>query len=187
MPLWKTIKRSLKKLKQELPYHPAILLLGIYLEKTLIHWKQVYCQGWNRSPAQVGGMRQALGPGALGKPRESGWRGRWEGGSGWGTHVNPWLFHSNVWQNSLQIKKKIIKKRKKKNSCNLYRGIMGNCDCLYFHKVYIHTFFPPINSSNEFPSHSCWKPRFEGALFQVCICVCSSVCGHAHSQQKVTT
>ena len=28
--------------------------------------------------------------------RGSGWRGRWEGGSGWGTHVNPWLFHSNV-------------------------------------------------------------------------------------------
>ena len=41
-------------------------------------------------------MRQALGPGALGKPRGSGWRGRGEGGSGWGTHVNPWLFHSNV-------------------------------------------------------------------------------------------
>ena len=51
-------------------------------------------------------MRQALGPGALGKPSGSGWRGRWEGGSGWGTHVNPWLFYSNVWQNSLQIKKK---------------------------------------------------------------------------------
>ena len=41
-------------------------------------------------------MRQALGPGALGKPIGSGWRGRWEGGSGWGTHVNPWLFHFNV-------------------------------------------------------------------------------------------
>ena len=41
-------------------------------------------------------MRQALGPGALGKPRESGWRGRWEWGSGWGTRVNPWLFHFNL-------------------------------------------------------------------------------------------
>ena len=30
----------------------------------------------------------------------------WWGWSGWGTHVNPWLFHSNVWQNSLQKKKK---------------------------------------------------------------------------------
>ena len=28
-------------------------------------------------------MRQALGPGALGGPGGSGWRGRWEGGSGW--------------------------------------------------------------------------------------------------------
>ena len=51
-------------------------------------------------------MRQALRPGALGRPRGSGWRGRWEGVSGWGTHVNPWLFHFNVWQNSLQKKKK---------------------------------------------------------------------------------
>ena len=34
-------------------------------------------------------MRQALGPGALGRPRGIRWRGRWEGGSGWGTHVNP--------------------------------------------------------------------------------------------------
>ena len=29
-----------------------------------------------------------------------------EGGLGWGTHVNPWLFHFNVWQNPPQIKKK---------------------------------------------------------------------------------
>ena len=41
-------------------------------------------------------MRQALGPGALGRPREIGWRGRWEGGLGWGTLVNPWLIHFNV-------------------------------------------------------------------------------------------
>ena len=68
--------------------------------------KHVYYLGWNRSPAQVGCMRQALGPGTLGRPRGIGWRGRWERGSGWGTHVNPWLFHFNVWQNSLQKKKK---------------------------------------------------------------------------------
>ena len=35
-PLWKTVWRFLKKLKIELPYDPAIPLLGIYLEKTLI-------------------------------------------------------------------------------------------------------------------------------------------------------
>ena len=27
---------------------------------------------------------------------EGSWRGRWEGGSGWGTHVTPWLIHVNV-------------------------------------------------------------------------------------------
>ena len=25
------------------------------------------------------------------------------GGSGWGTHVNPWLIHVNVWQNHYDI------------------------------------------------------------------------------------
>ena len=35
-PLWKTIWRFLKKLKIELPYDPAIPLLGIYLDKTII-------------------------------------------------------------------------------------------------------------------------------------------------------
>ena len=65
------------------------------------HWNMYY-QGWNRSPAQVGCMRQVLGPGVLGRPRGIGWRGRWEGGSGWGIHVNPWLIHFNIWQNQLQ-------------------------------------------------------------------------------------
>ena len=55
-------------------------------------------------------MRQALGPGALGKPRGRGWRGRWEGGSEWGTHVNPWLFHFNVQQNPPQFLKKFKSK-----------------------------------------------------------------------------
>ena len=42
-------------------------------------------------------MSKVLGAGALGWPRGIGWGGRWEGGSGWGTHVNPWLIHVNVW------------------------------------------------------------------------------------------
>ena len=37
-PLWRTVWRFLKRLKIELPYDPAIPLLGIYLEKTII-WK----------------------------------------------------------------------------------------------------------------------------------------------------
>ena len=35
-PLWRTVWRFLKELKIELPYGPAIPLLGIYPEKTII-------------------------------------------------------------------------------------------------------------------------------------------------------
>ena len=69
--------------------------------------KHVCCLGWNKSPAQVGCMRQVLGPGALGRPRGIGRRGRWEGGSGWGIQVKPWLILVNVWQKPLQYCKVI--------------------------------------------------------------------------------
>ena len=36
-PLWRTVWRFLKKLKIELPYDPAIPVLGLYPEKTIIH------------------------------------------------------------------------------------------------------------------------------------------------------
>ena len=36
-----------------------------------------------------------------------GWGGRWEGDSGWGTHVHPGLIHVNVWQKLLQYCKVI--------------------------------------------------------------------------------
>ena len=35
-PLWRTVWRFLKKLKIELPYDPAIPILGEYLEKMII-------------------------------------------------------------------------------------------------------------------------------------------------------
>ena len=35
-PLWRTVRRTLKDLQIELPYDPAILLLGIYPDKTVI-------------------------------------------------------------------------------------------------------------------------------------------------------
>ena len=97
-------------------------------EKVRVGWseitasKHVYCQVWNRSPVQVGCMRKVLGAGALGWPRGMGWEGRWEGGSRWGTHVNPWLIYVNVCQKTLQYCKVIslqlikinFKKKKKK-------------------------------------------------------------------------
>ena len=57
-----------------------------------------------------------LGAGARGWSREMIWGERWEGGSGLGTLVHPWLIHVNVWQNQYNIVKqnkvniKILKK-----------------------------------------------------------------------------
>ena len=42
VPLWKTVQRFLKKLKIELPYDPAIPLLAVYPEKTLIQKRYMY-------------------------------------------------------------------------------------------------------------------------------------------------
>ena len=108
--------------------------------------KHVYYLGWNRSPAQAGCMRQVLRPGALGRPRGIGWRGRWEGGSGWGTHINPWLIHVNVWQKPLQYCKVISlqlikinrKKKEKKILCvciYAYVSIMILSTCKFSHFI----------------------------------------------------
>ena len=52
-----------------------------------------------------------LGAGALGRPRGMVWGGRREEGSGWGTHVNLWPIHFDIWQNQYNIVK--LKKKKK--------------------------------------------------------------------------
>ena len=79
-------------------------------------------------------MRQVLRPGALGRPKGIGWRGRWEGGLGWGIHVTPWLIHVNVWQNplkccevvSLQLIK--INEKKERNAGGIMSLQHGGCD-----------------------------------------------------------
>ena len=68
-----------------------------------------------------------------------GWGGRWEGDSGWGTHVNPWLIHVNVWQKPLQyckiislqlikinykMKKEILETDLKKKKTKVYLSSM---------------------------------------------------------------
>ena len=100
-----------------------------------------YYLGWNRSPAQAGCMTQMLEPGALGRPRGIGWRGRREGGSGWGIPVNPWLIHVNVWQNPLQYCKVI--------SLQLIK-INGKKKCWKtFHCMDISHFFPHSSNSGH--------------------------------------
>ena len=50
--------------------------------------KQITSPGWmHETSAQAW---------CTGKTQRTRWRGRWERGSGWGTHVNPWLIHVNV-------------------------------------------------------------------------------------------
>ena len=76
-------------------------------------------------------MRQVLRAGALGRPRGMGWEGRWEGGLGWGTHVNPWLIHVSVWQKPLQyckvISLQLIKINGKKSLNVKFTDIMIVC------------------------------------------------------------
>ena len=52
-------------------------------------------------------MRQAFRAGTLGRSIGMGWGGMQEGGSEWGTHVNPRLIHVNVWQKPPQYCKVI--------------------------------------------------------------------------------
>jgi len=51
---------------------------------------------------QVRCMRQSAQGRCTGMTLRDGIGARWEGDSGWGTHVYPWLIHVNVWQKTLQ-------------------------------------------------------------------------------------
>ena len=65
-----------------------------------------------------------------GKTQRMGWRGRWEGGSGWGIHVTPWLIHVNVWQKPLQyckvISLQLIKINEKKTKLTFNKILIKN-------------------------------------------------------------
>ena len=118
------VERCGKKIKRQMVGQGKILfktwqLVGANLLTVIAKWTkhinsqyivekmQVSIKQEKRSPAHVGCMRQVLRAGALGRPRGMGWGGMWEGGSGWGIHVNPWLIHVNVWQKPLQYCKVI--------------------------------------------------------------------------------
>ena len=75
-----------------------------------ILWMEKVVTMWNGHCRQKRGMRlktsQGFFKGDWSPVEAKNQKCRWEGGLGWGTHVNPWLFHFNVWQNPPQIKKK---------------------------------------------------------------------------------
>ena len=114
--------------------------------------KHIYYLGWNRSPAQVGCMRQVLRPGALGRPRGIRWRGRWEGGSGCGIHVNPWLIHVNVWQKRLQYCKVISLQLIKINGKKRIKTLNDQADILLTRKrmhMSVFAIFPKLLKFHE--------------------------------------
>ena len=72
-------------------------------------WDDLREQHWNMYiiMCEIDLQSRVLRAGALGWLWGMGWGGRWEGGSGWGTHVHPWLIHVNVWQKPRQYCKLI--------------------------------------------------------------------------------
>ena len=93
-------------------------------------------------------MRQVLRAGALGRPRGMGWGRRQEEGSGWGTHVNPWLIHVSVWQKPLQYCKVISfqlikingeKKERSKSTCPQKKICMNVCNRLIHNSFKLET------------------------------------------------
>ena len=71
-PLWRTVGRFLKKLKIELPYDPAIPLLGTYPEKTIIQKKSWGFPGGavvENLPANAGDTGSSPGLGRSHVPR----------------------------------------------------------------------------------------------------------------------
>ena len=69
--------------------------------------KHVYYHMWNRSPVQVRFVRHGAQGWCTGTTQRDGMGREVGGGSGWGTHVHPWLIHVSVWQKPLQYCKVI--------------------------------------------------------------------------------
>ena len=59
--------------------------------------------------ASLGSMPETGSSGPVHWDDPEGWyeEGGGRGGSGWGTHVHPWLIHVNVWEKPLQYCKVI--------------------------------------------------------------------------------
>ena len=122
-----TMLRGTSLCTQLSPSNPLHCLLALpphspYPKSPLHRWTFLYpsfgprLHVWGLTPTNSASFRGACQFLILkGRPRGMGWRGRWVGGLGWGTHVNPWLIHVNVWQKPLQYCKVISLQRVKIN------------------------------------------------------------------------
>ena len=71
------------------------------------HWNMYIIICETNCQSRFDAWYRMLGAGALGWPRGMGWGGRWDGGSGWGTHVHPWRIYVKVWQNQYNIVRRL--------------------------------------------------------------------------------
>ena len=91
--------------------------------------KHVYYHVRNESPVYVRYRIQEAWGWCTGMIQRDDMGGRWEEGSGLGTHVHLWLIHVNVWQNQYSIVKqnkvkiKIKKKKKRSNEKNTSESV----------------------------------------------------------------
>ena len=69
------------------------------------HWNMYTIIYETNRQSRFDAWYRMIGASALGWPRGMVQGGKWEGGSGLGTHVHPWLIHVNVWQNQYSILK----------------------------------------------------------------------------------
>ena len=88
--------------------------------------KQITSPGWMHETSAQGWC--------TGKTQRDGVGRKAGGGSGWGTHVNPWLIHVNVWQKPLQyckvISLQLIKINEKNKNFFLKIEIFQSCEPL---------------------------------------------------------
>ena len=69
------------------------------------HWNMYIIIRENNCQSRFDAWYRMLEAGALRWPRGMVWGGRWNGGSGLGTHVHPWRIHVDVWENQYNIVK----------------------------------------------------------------------------------
>ena len=93
-------------------------------------------RGWCTGMTQRDGMGREVG-----------------GGSGWGTHVNPWLIQVIVWQKPLQYCKVISLQLKKLKKLKKKEGILGKpYSCLLSGRSFMSNSLHPIDwNSPVFP------------------------------------
>ena len=118
---------------------------------------------------------RVLRAGALGWPWGMGCGGRWEGGSGWGTHVHLWLIHVNVWQKPPQYCK-VIQFSSVAQSCptlcypmnHSTPGLPVHHQFSEFTQIHVHWVNDAIQPSHPLssPSPPALNPSQHQSLFQ---------------------